>query len=56
MLSTEQVELIWSYRVGRVSPAEAAQRGGGSASAVERRRLRAESRLRQAYGVAAACA
>ncbi|MDQ3640825.1 MAG: hypothetical protein M3450_04970 [Actinomycetota bacterium] len=55
ILSREQAELIWAYRVRHVSPAEAAKQGGISAAAVERRRLRAELLLRRAYG-AVACA
>ena len=55
VLSGDQVELIWAYRARRISSAESARRGGGSPAAVERRRLRAELRLRQAYG-AVACA
>lgn len=54
VLSDDQARLIWSYRVQRTPPAEAARRGGGTAGAVERRRLRAEHRLRNAYGVSAA--
>ena len=53
LLSADQAELIWSYRVQLVSPAESARRSGGTPAAVERRRLRAELRLRQAYAVAA---
>ena len=53
VLSADQAELIWSYRVQLVSPAESARRSGGTPAAVERRRLRAELRLRQAYAVAA---
>ena len=56
VLSAEQAELIWSYRVQLVSPAESARRTGGTPAAVERRRLRAELRLRQAYAAVAACA
>lgn len=53
VLSVDQVSLIWSYRVLRVPPAEASRRCGTSPGALERRRLRAELRLRQTYGVAA---
>lgn len=52
VLNDDQAALIWSYRVQRLSPAEVARRGGGSPGAVERRRLRAERRLRQACRVA----
>ena len=52
VLTSAQVELIWAYRVRRVSPAEAAERSGSSPAAIERRRLRAEQRLRSAYAAA----
>ncbi len=55
VLNRDQVELIWAYRARHISPAEAARHTGGSATALERRRLRAELRLRRAYG-AVACA
>jgi DNA-directed RNA polymerase specialized sigma24 family protein len=54
VLSAEQAELIWSYRVQRVSPAESARCRGATPAAVERRRLRAELRLRT--HAVAACA
>jgi hypothetical protein len=55
VLNVDQVDMIWAYRARRISSAESARRGGGSPAAAERRRLRAELRLRQAYG-AVACA
>jgi DNA-directed RNA polymerase specialized sigma24 family protein len=53
VLTDDQARLIWSYRVEGVTPVEAAKHGGVSPVALERRRLRAELRLRQSYGVAA---
>jgi DNA-directed RNA polymerase specialized sigma24 family protein len=53
ILTADQARLIWAYRVEGVTPIQEARLGGASPVAVERRRQRAELRLRQSYGVVA---